>query len=402
MKTRVYTGSIGNAADIIKNGGLVAVPTETVYGLAANGLATAAVETVSEVKGRPSVKPLALMVSSCDEIDRFCNDIPPQARALAEKFWPGPLTIVLKAKAFIPDIVLAGGSTVGLRCPDSKLTLQLIAQAGVPLAAPSANPSGAESPKTAAEVLDYFNGEIDAVIDGGSCDLGVASTLIDMSSVPYRILRQGALSEAEIREALTDGLMIIGITGGSGSGKTTALNCLKKRGALVIDCDELYHSMLRTEKDMINAISERFPEALNAGGIDRKTLGRTVFSDQDALKDLNRITHAFISCRVKEMLEEFAFSGGRIAALDAVELISAGITDICDYTVAVIAEKESRIRRIMHRDGIGREDALRRLDAQKSDDYYKDNCTHVLMNNCSSLEEFENECEDFFGGLING
>lgn len=402
METVVFKDTAGYAADIIKNGGLVAVPTETVYGLAANGLDRNAVKRIYDVKGRPALKPLALMVRSAEMIDSYCADVPAQAYALAEKFWPGPLTIVLKAKNNIPDIVLAGGSTVGLRCPDNKLTLQLIEQAGVPLAAPSANPSGSKSPNSAEEVLSYFNGRIDAVIDGGFCDLGVASTILDMSAAPYRVLRQGVLSEEKLKEALTDGLTVIGLTGGSGSGKTTVLNWLEKKGAMVIDCDDLYHHMLRTDSDLMNAVSERFPGAVSeTGEINRKKLSDIVFTDEDALLDLNRITHSLISDRVKQMLKDFAFSGGRFAALDAVELISSGLSSICDYTVAVIAEKESRISRIMVRDGIGREDAILRINAQKEHDYYINNCSHVLLNDSSSLEEFENKCEEFFGGILN-
>ena len=401
METRVFKGNIGDAACVIKNGGLVAVPTETVYGLAANGLDAAAVEKIYEVKGRPSVKPLSLMVCSPKEIDRYCDEVPQQAYALAGKFWPGPLTIVLKAKSFIPGIVLAGGSTVGLRCPASELTLELIREAGVPLAAPSANPSGSSSPKSAADVLGYFDGKIDAVIDGGVCDLGLESTLIDMSSAPYRILRQGALPEKDIKEALAEGLKLIGITGTTGSGKTTALSCLEKYGAMIIDCDALYHDMLISDEELKGDIAERFPEAVKAdGSIDRKALGKTVFADAEALLKLNTVTHRHIARRVNELLDDYAMSGGRIAALDAVELISAGMGERCDFTVAVVSDKESRIERIMVRDGISREDALRRVNAQKSDDYYIENCTYALKND-SSFEEFENKCEEFFGGLLN-
>ncbi len=194
MKTQVFTDDLSGAAELIRSGGLVAVPTETVYGLAGNGLDAAAVEKIYEVKGRPAVKPLSLMVSGKDEMCRYAAEVPDAAGYRAEKYWPGPLTIVLKAKDAIPDIVLAGGKTVGLRCPDHPLTLQLIRESGTALAAPSANLSGGKSPVCAADVLAVFDGQIEAVIDGGPCALKIESTLIDLSAKPYRVLRAGAVS----------------------------------------------------------------------------------------------------------------------------------------------------------------------------------------------------------------
>ena len=181
METKVYRGSIGEAPEILKKGGLVAVPTETVYGLAANGLDASAVEKVYEVKGRPAVKPLSLMIPSPEAMDDYAHTVPHAAHVLAERFWPGPLTIVLPARENIPPIVLSGGKTVGLRCPDNDLTLAALKASGVPFAAPSANLSGGPSPKTAQEVLNVFDGRIDAVIDGGPCTLGRESTILEMT-----------------------------------------------------------------------------------------------------------------------------------------------------------------------------------------------------------------------------
>ena len=195
MKTELFTNDLSRAAEIIENGGLVAVPTETVYGLAGNGLDAAAVEKIYEVKGRPAVKPLALMVPDAESMGKYCLDVPPQAKTLAARFWPGPLTIVLKARREIPPVVRAGGDTVGLRCPDHASTLELLRLTGLPLAAPSANPSGEESPKNARQVLRYFDGKIEGVIDGGACGIGRESTLISLAETPYRILRRGALGE---------------------------------------------------------------------------------------------------------------------------------------------------------------------------------------------------------------
>ena len=172
MKTAVFTNDLTGAAEILKKGGLVAVPTETVYGLAGNGLDANAVERIYEVKGRPAVKPLSLMVEGAQSMEKYCRKVPPQAKALAARFWPGPLTIVLKAKDTIPSVVLAGGDTVGLRCPDHPKTLELLALTELPFAAPSANPSGEESPKDAKKVLEYFDGRIEGVVDGGACGIG--------------------------------------------------------------------------------------------------------------------------------------------------------------------------------------------------------------------------------------
>ena len=200
METKHITENISDAAKIIREGGLVAVPTETVYGLAGSGLNETAVKEIYEVKGRPAVKPLSLMVPDESAMERYCDDVPKQAHQLARCFWPGPLTIVLKAKPEIPPIVLAGGTTVGLRCPDHPMTLALLRECSLPLAAPSANPSGEPSPKTAEQVFTYFDGRIDAVIDGGPCGIGRESTLIDMSCTPYKILREAALSEETIAQ----------------------------------------------------------------------------------------------------------------------------------------------------------------------------------------------------------
>ena len=158
MKTQIITAELDAAAELLRRGELVAVPTETVYGLAGNGLDEEAVHAIYEVKGRPERKPLSLMVPDAGAMARYCEDVPAQAYALAERFWPGPLTIVLKAKESVPEIVRAGGETVGLRCPDHPLTLALLKKAQIPFAAPSANPSGEPSPKTAGEVRAYLDG----------------------------------------------------------------------------------------------------------------------------------------------------------------------------------------------------------------------------------------------------
>lgn len=393
MKTEIIRDNIEDAAKLIQKGELVAVPTETVYGLAGNGLDNKAVEMIYEVKGRPQVKPLALMVPDSDAMELYCEDVPKQAKTLAEKFWPGPLSIVLKSKDIVPDIVRAGGKTVSLRCPKHNLTLSLLREAKLPLAAPSANPSGEESPKNAERVMQYFDGKIAAVIDGGECGIGTESTIIDMSATPYKILRKGALPQSEIEAALVEKLKIIGITGGTGGGKTTVLKELKSLGALIIDCDELYHEMLKGNNELLSDIENTFSGVVVDGSLDRKALGERVFSDAKALEMLNTITHRHISAEVEKLLADWAMQGGELAAIDAIALIESGIGERCDSVIGVISERETRIERIMQRDNISREYAELRVDAQKDNAFFEENCDKIIRND-GTKDEFINNIKN--------
>ena len=394
MKT-VITTDPREAAGILRRGGLLAVPTETVYGLAANGLDAKAVEEIYEVKGRPAVKPLSLMLPGPEAMPLYAEEVPAAAKALAENFWPGPLTLVIKAKDTIPDIVRAGGDTIGLRCPDHPLTLELLRELCFPLAAPSANPSGLPSPKSADEVLAYFNGQIDGVLDGGPCGLGTESTILDLSRKPYRILRRGALPEEAAADALVERMTVFGITGGSGSGKTTALRVLRGLGALVVDADAVYHELLQSDESLLNAISARFPGTVHEHTLDRKALAAAVFSDPEVLSDLNAITHPAVIAETKRRLREHAMAGGELAAIDAIALLGSGLDKLCDRTYAVVADRETRLARIMARDGIGREAAVRRIDAQRPDEYFIENCGAVLQNDMGETE-FLTLCKNKF------
>lgn len=400
METKIFKDDLAPAAELIKAGKLVAVPTETVYGLAGNGLDPEAVEKIYEVKGRPSVKPLSLMVPGPEAMDVYCEDVPQAARTLAEKFWPGPLTIIMKAKKHIPSIVLAGGDTVGLRCPEHKMTLELLKLAKVPFAAPSANPSGSESPKTAQKVYEYFNGQIEGIIDGGPCGLGFESTIIDMSRTPYKILRQGALPAEKIEDALAENMQVIGITGGSGSGKTTALKALESLGALVLDCDNIYHRLLETNPELLEEIDTAFPGVVRERVLQRKALGAMVFNDPKALEKLNSISHRYVDLEIERRLRAFAMEGGRIAAIDAIELFAGGQAKRCSHTVAVLADREKRIERIMARDGISREYAQLRIEAQHPDSYFEQLCDHILRND-GKVEEFQKDCMKLFKEILN-
>ncbi len=193
---------IAAAGEILRNGGLVAIPTETVYGLAANALDGRAVSKIFVAKGRPQDNPLIVHISELSQWNALVREITPDAAALAKAFWPGPLTVILPKSNIIPDEVSAGLNTVAVRFPAMKLTRRIIDAAGVPLAAPSANLSGSPSPTCVRHTMDDMNGRIDAVLDGGSCDFGVESTVITLADGVPRLLRPGAVTPDDLRGVL--------------------------------------------------------------------------------------------------------------------------------------------------------------------------------------------------------
>ncbi len=512
------------AAEIIKNGGLVAIPTETVYGLGANGLDEAAVAKIFEAKGRPQDNPLILHIADAEQMDNFCQNIPQAAYDLAEKFWPGPLTMVLQAKTIVPKRTTGGLSTVAVRCPDCNATREIIRRAGVPLAAPSANLSGKPSTTAAQHVLHDHDGRIAAIVDGGSCRVGVESTIVDLTEKRPRLLRPGGITPEQLLEVLGDlvvdkavtaqvdkdavvkapgmkykhyapqsevvivagsrakaaryihrhfapgdrvlcfeeelplyencaplaygreaevetlsaGLFaalrelddpeirrvyarcpvggglayavqnrlkkaaafhivdaeketkIIGITGGSGSGKTTLLNLIRDQGGLVLDCDAIYHELLQTDAAMLTAIENRFPGTVTEGCLDRKKLGAIVFSEENALLDLNAITHAAVKKEVLRRLED----NPALAAIDAIGLFEGALAELCDVTVAVTAPENVRIARLTQREGISEAYAKKRIAAQHKDSWFREKCDYTLENN-SDLDAFLAKCLAF-------
>jgi L-threonylcarbamoyladenylate synthase len=195
-------GAIEQAARILREGGLVGMPTETVYGLAANALDAEAVKKIFVAKGRPQDNPLIVHISDFSQIGQLTKHLPDGAKELADAYWPGPMTIVLEKSDLIPEIVSAGLPTVGIRFPSHPVARALIAAAGVPIAAPSANRSGLPSTTTAQHVMRDMNGRIDAVLDGGPCGVGVESTIVTLASDPPRLLRPGGITLEQLREVL--------------------------------------------------------------------------------------------------------------------------------------------------------------------------------------------------------
>ena len=518
------------AANIIKAGGLVAIPTETVYGLGADGLNPEAVAKIFVAKGRPQDNPLILHVAEPKDIEKFCHSIPQTAYALAERFWPGPLTMVLPAQNIVPKCTTAGLPTVAVRCPDNAVTREIIRLSGVPIAAPSANLSGKPSTTTAQHVLHDHDGRIDAVVDGGACRVGVESTIIDLSDETPRLLRPGGITveameeiigkividkavtgsverdavvkapgmkyrhyapectvvivdgstesaaryikahfqpgnrvlcfEEELsafapfaplaygREGDTDTLLaglfaalrelddpaigtvfarcptgngkalavqnrllkaagfqrinwekmgkIIGITGGTGSGKTTVLQMVEHLGGLVLDCDRIYHELLQQDTSLLASIAHRFPGYVIDGKLDRKALADIVFADPQALSDLNGIAHKAVKNEVLRRLE--TAPAGAPVAIDAIGLLESGLGELCDVTVAVTAPESVRVGRIMARDGLTEQQAMARIRAQKPESYFRENCGYILENTGTS-ELFQEKCLAFFQKL---
>lgn len=202
---------INNAARIIKNGGLVAFPTETVYGLGANGLSSRAVSGIFRAKGRPSDNPLILHIADIEAVYTLAEDIPPAAFRVMERFWPGPLTLVLPKQDVIPREVTAGLATVALRMPSHPVALALIREAGVPVAAPSANRSGLPSPTTAQHVWDDLAGRIEAILDSGPTGVGLESTVLDLTEDRPVILRPGSVTAEDLQEVLGQVVMDPGL-----------------------------------------------------------------------------------------------------------------------------------------------------------------------------------------------
>ena len=532
MKTkllRTRPADIAEAGGLLAAGQVVAIPTETVYGLAANALDGDAVLRIFEAKGRPQDNPLIVHISALEQLEDLAEELSPAVYQMAEHFWPGPLTMVVKKKAVIPDRTSAGLDTVGIRMPSHPVARAIIDASGVPLAAPSANTSGKPSPTTARDVLDDMNGKIPAIVDGGACSVGVESTVVDMTGDWPQILRPGAITEEMIAEAMgtasTDratleglsgdakvrspgmkyrhyapkapvilyegapwdtfcgiledmnqpwtgvicfeeflpaikesksrlvyslgyswdhaeharrlfsllrrfdrtqakrilvqcprtvganagtvnrlrkaagfrsvdckkGRRVIGVTGRSGSGKSLLSQQLQAMGAQVLDADKVYAQLLKTDNPMTRMLCHHFPGVWKEGVLDRKKLADIVFSDPKSLETLNFITHSQVKAQMHHTVEH---SDSKLIVLDVPLLFESGIDQLCDLTLAVLADREGSLARIMKRDGIDRPRAEARLNSQPHDDFYRARAD-LLLHNTGTLAQFEEKVDTF-------
>lgn len=205
--------AVRDAAAILRRGGLLGIPTETVYGLGADALNEDAVSRIFLAKGRPQDNPLIIHVPDASWLERYCRSVPPAAYQLAERFWPGPLTMILPRRDIVPLQTTGGLETVGVRCPNHPVTLAIIEAAGVPIAAPSGNTSGRPSPTTATHMIEDMDGRIDGIVDGGPCTVGVESTIIDLTVTPPRLLRPGGLPLESLRQVLGEVAVDKAVTG---------------------------------------------------------------------------------------------------------------------------------------------------------------------------------------------
>jgi len=195
-------------------------------------------------------------------------------------------------------------------------------------------------------------------------------------------------------------MQIIGITGGTGAGKTSAVRALQALGAMALDCDELYHELLISNAEMIKEIEYSFKNVADDGKINRQKLGEIVWNEPEALQKLSTITHKYVSDEIEWRISTFRKQGASIVAIDAIALIESGQGKRCDFIVGITAPRDSRILRIMKRDNISKEDAQARINAQKHESFYKENCDYLLENICDTQEEFEEKCKDLFESLI--
>lgn len=198
MTKIVKENDLDEAAQCLKNGGTVVFPTETVYGLGADALNEKAVEKIYAAKGRPSDNPLIVHIADTDSLSKIVREISPDARKLMDAFWPGPLTMIFKKSSAVPGVVTANLDTVAVRCPSNKTAHSLIKKSGVFVAAPSANLSGSPSPTVFKHVCDDMMGRVDFIIDGGECDVGIESTVLDVSGDEFKILRPGYVTYSDI------------------------------------------------------------------------------------------------------------------------------------------------------------------------------------------------------------
>lgn len=504
------------AGEILKNGGLVAIPTETVYGLAANALNPVAVKNIYKAKGRPSDNPLIVHVNSVKMVEELATDIPNEFYKLTKAFWPGPLTIILNKNNIIPKETSGGLDTVAFRMPESTTALEIIENANCPIAAPSANISGSPSPTTFKHVYNDMFGRIDAIVKGDDCEFGLESTVLTLCTNPPKILRPGCVSLEEIKEILpsveyddgvtthiednqkvsspgmkyrhyspnaeiivsklslegyikllnsdkdacalcfdgeeqyfcnkaiaygkiynsksqarnlfsalhkldelgfkkvyarcpmkknvgmavynrlirsagfheiTPEVQIIGLTGPTGAGKTMVSKEFEKNGYAVIDCDKVTRENETYTINCLNRLRDVFGnDIIENGSLNRRKLAEKAFSSKENTIKLNETVFPYIVSAINNKIEAIVNSGNKKILLDAPTLFEANADRFCTHIVAVIADKQTRLKRILSRDNITEIMAYDRMNSQYNDKFYTDRADYVIYNQGDNLD----------------
>lgn len=511
METKILSTSeydIALAGEIIAKGGLVAFPTETVYGLGADALNENAVKSIYAAKGRPSDNPLIVHICEKEDIVPLVKEVTPKARALMDAFFPGPLTIILPKSDRVGNVVSGGLDTVAVRMPQNEIARRLIRASGCPVAAPSANTSGLPSPTRAKYVIEDMNGKIDAIIDGGDCEFGVESTVITLAGDVPTILRPGAVTKemiesvigkTEVARAVLEGMkndevaaspgmkykhyapkaqvvivdaekeayenfvnsrgnafalcfegdnvtvdkvtygrenddlsqarelfdalrqldemgakkvyariphttgvgmavynrliraaafkiidlrkpFFIGLTGPTGAGKGYVSSRLAEMGFNILDADKYVKKIYDNNPGILNRLAAEFGNDIIINGeLDRKKLAQIAFLSKENTERLNSIVHP-------EVISLCERDAKPLAVLDAPQLFEAGAADKCYKIICVIADYETRLRRITERDKITQEQAFSRMNAQFDESYYINNSDFVIYNNGEDID----------------
>ncbi len=524
---------IDEAARLLSAGKLVAIPTETVYGLAADAMNSEAVSSIYVAKGRPSDNPLIVHIADLKDWEPLVTHIPDNARQLAEAYWPGPLTIILPASASVPKVVTGGLSTVAVRFPSHPIAQAVILHSGCPLAAPSANRSGSPSPTNAERVTEDMDGRIAAILDGGNCDVGVESTVIDLCHTPPRLLRPGGITPDMLEEvlgpikidsavthalemgavaaspgmkykhyapkaeitiikgspasyakymnthksegvgalcfdedlpylsvpAITYGsrndtltqaqqlfdalrqldemgirtvyatcptptgvglavynrllraaafriecaIHVVGLTGPTGSGKTTVANAWRDHGAYIIDTDKLARQVTEIGSPCLIELAKVFSSAIlnEDGSLNRAELAKRAFATPEDTQQLNAITHPAIVALTQQEIEHAAEQGYSVAVVDAPLLYEAKADELCDTIVAVIASSDVRKKRIMARDNLTDDQATQRISAQQPDAFYcRDGVT--VLDGGTDIHTLQQAAKSYLAPLLFG
>lgn len=266
IRLGVNAADLERAAEWLSEGRLVALPTETVYGLGADASNADAVRRIFTAKGRPSDHPVIVHLPDAASMDGWARDVPDSARRLAAAFWPGPLTLVLKRGPKAGDVITGGQDTVGLRVPAHPVAQALLKASGGALAAPSANRFGHVSPTTAAHVIEEFGDEVVAVIDGGPCEVGLESTIVDFSGEMPRLLRPGMISQAELESVLGHGLAEAGQGEGPKASGRLPSHYAPRAELVIVDADALGRAVMQAlEAGPVAVLARRSPEIRRAG-----------------------------------------------------------------------------------------------------------------------------------------